>query len=587
MDSFKSTPRGLIGSELPKLDLSVLQQLQDPFHRFNMTARSQTFEERDALKESARNTYRPAISPAWLKHDREVLKFTAYFQEPVHENPKETYRIRCCSILFYLEDGTMMVSEPKIENSGIPQGTFVKRHRIPKPRGLGEGFYTYNDLRVGITISVYARNFRIIGCDEFTRYFYENSLGQVLDQNEEPPLDSFRAADVQDSQQFSPRNQAMLEIKEYNNIALGGNRRNEKLQQYLDNDRKVLRFQCYWDDASRYGARMYYTLHYYLADDTIEMLENLPRNAGRDPYPVFWRKSVLRKNPYVSPAPGMQEPEPIIYKPEDLIVGEVVAVIGRDIVLYDCDKFTRDFYRQYMGFEQESITIQGPQLVHSKLTHPPHNGFGSEEDSLASCLRLTPRPPRRDIKKLLVDADKVMRFEARMVNDRLEDDNRRFIVAIYLADNSVCVWELKQRNSGHSEGKFAVKSKKQNPATGTSFQPADFYIGAVLEVTACPFLLTGADEAALVYMEEHVDEFPYMNCDIILSKIERLVKYLETVDGMISIRDFPRLVEDRIKVQLVDHEVIALARMFGDYTSDPDRPIEAAIDPKQIVQAFR
>lgn len=27
--------------------------------------------------------------------------------------------------------------EPKIENSGIKQGTFVKRHRIPRPSSLG------------------------------------------------------------------------------------------------------------------------------------------------------------------------------------------------------------------------------------------------------------------------------------------------------------------------------------------------------------------------------------------------------------------------------------------------------------------
>ena len=27
----------------------------------------------------------------------------------------------------------LQISEPKVENSGIPQGVFIKRHRIPKP----------------------------------------------------------------------------------------------------------------------------------------------------------------------------------------------------------------------------------------------------------------------------------------------------------------------------------------------------------------------------------------------------------------------------------------------------------------------
>ena len=77
--------------------------------------------------------------------------------------------------------------------------------------------------------------------------------------------------------------------------------------------RQVLRFHCFWDDMTKYGTRMcpivtivtrscqkagnqkygisckpfgdhktlailrYYTLHYYLADDTAEILENMSR----------------------------------------------------------------------------------------------------------------------------------------------------------------------------------------------------------------------------------------------------------------------------------------------------------------------
>jgi len=41
---------------------------------------------------------------------------------------------------------------------------------------------------------------------------------------------------------------------------------------------------------------------------------------------------------------------------------------------------------------------------------PPYNGFGSEEDSLATCLSLRPKPTRRDFKKF-------------MEKDRLEETN--------------------------------------------------------------------------------------------------------------------------------------------------------------------
>lgn len=573
-------------SQMPKLDftMAVLDKLSDPFHRFDMSARATTFDEKQDMKLSARNSYRPAIQPAWLKHDRQVLRFNAYFQEPVHENPKETCRIRPCTILLHLEDGTIMVSEPKTENSGITQGTFVKRHRIPK-RNDPDSVYSYEDFRVGYTVSLYSRSFRIVSCDEFTRSFYYHVMGEVMEEDQEVPLDSFRADKLQDtSVMASDRSAALADLREYNKVALGGTRKNEKLRQYMENDRKVLRFHCYWDDATKYGTRMYYTLHYYLADDTIEILENLSRNAGRDPYPVFWKRSSLRKNPFVSPVPGMVEPAADIYKPEDLMVGEVMDVMGRAVLLYDCDDFTRDFFQKYMAFDQASIKIDHPKLVHVKLSYPPHSGFGSEEDSLASCMRLTPRPPPRDITKFMVEGDKVLRFEATMANGLAIDKIRRFVVAIAVADEHVSVWELKQRNSGHSEGKFASKSQKLNPATAKPFKLQDFYVGALIEVSACPFNLVAADEAALMYMEEHKSNFPVSNPLLVVSKLRDMREMLQQVNGLIRCMALKQTAQEQFGVELVDHELITLARAYGSYI---DLPLEKmSVDSRALIAAM-
>jgi hypothetical protein len=525
-----------------------------------------THDEREALRDSARNTYRPGIAPAWLKHDRQVLRFFAYFQEPVHENPKENFRVRHCVIYFYLEDGTMMVSEPKIENAGLPQGTFVKRHRIPVPANVGSGYYTYQDLKTCMTINIYSRAFRIVGCDDFTRDFYKKSFGVDLEHSEEAPMDSFRSSQMEGPDLLaSARSREINEGKEYNELALGGNRKNGKLQQYLENDRRVLRFKCYWDDPTRYGSRLYYILHYYLADDTVEMLESLARNSGRDPYPVFWRRSPLRKNPYQSPAPGMPEPEPDIYKPEDFLVGESVNVFGRDISLYDADTFTRDFYERYMGITQGAIEIVQPEPSHVTLSHPPHTGFGTEEDSLASCLHLTPRPPYRDINKLMSEADKCLRYAGKMVNGRAEDASRRFVIAIYPADDSVGVWELKQRNSGHAEGKFASKSRKKNSATGTWFCAQDFVIGSTVEINGTPFEVIGADEGTLKYMEaeENVHEFPMSNASRIAGKLAGLKEKLAGVET-ISTGELQQLAKTQLGWHITEHELLTLSRTCGE-----------------------
>ncbi len=59
----------------------------------------------------------------------QVLRFYAYFKEGVDDSPEENYRVRRCQILLYLEDGSLSVVEPKEDNSGLFQGTFLKRHR--------------------------------------------------------------------------------------------------------------------------------------------------------------------------------------------------------------------------------------------------------------------------------------------------------------------------------------------------------------------------------------------------------------------------------------------------------------------------
>lgn len=100
----------------------------------------------------------PPIPPKWLKHDRQTLKFDIYFQEHVVENRDENYRIRKLIMYYYLEDDSMYLTEPKVENSGIPQGIFLRRHKFEKPEG---GFYHWTDLDAGKEIKVYDRVYKI------------------------------------------------------------------------------------------------------------------------------------------------------------------------------------------------------------------------------------------------------------------------------------------------------------------------------------------------------------------------------------------------------------------------------------------
>ena len=145
------------------------------------------------------------------------------------------------------------------------------------------------------------------------------------------------------------------------------------------------------------------------------------------------------------------------------------------------------------------------------------------------------------------DSDKILRFEARMSSGSKDETHRRFVVAAYPADDHVAVWEQRQRNSGHAEGKFALKSRKQNSATGTWFTCSDFRVGEVVEINSTPFFLSNADEATWQFMEEYCQEFPSSDADLVASKLGKLREDLQR-GGMIPLDQLRQLAEEKLGI---------------------------------------
>ena len=90
----------------------------------------------------------------------------AYFEEAVPGCKLRAKRVRKCMLYYYLEDDCLQIFEPCEENSGLPQGLSVRRHRVPKPDG---SYYGMSDLQIGAIIDVYRKMIHIHDCDDFTR----------------------------------------------------------------------------------------------------------------------------------------------------------------------------------------------------------------------------------------------------------------------------------------------------------------------------------------------------------------------------------------------------------------------------------
>ena len=362
-----------------------------------------------------------------------------------------------------------------------------------------------------------------------------------------------------------------------------------------------------------------------LADDTIQINETHPESGGRYKAPTFLKRSRLPKendllvsipgslnektilNVIQTPGTGRRKKNHLItdnrdqsrrivqyFDASDFCIGEKVKICGKEIFLYDCDPFTRDYYKVKFDKEQMAkIEIDNNvKKIPEKLV-PPYTGIGSEEDSLTSWLggnSLEPKPPSRDFFKFQkLDRhgydSHILRFSARLLNDGEIDKNRKFVLAYYLADDQIQVFVLPEDGSGIKPGKFIEKGKMKRPKKDQSDDPAihsayynaqDLYVGAILEMNCHTFLITTADDYVFDFMEreEFREQFSHSNIRVLLNKIavklgvefkQMMARFMRddpSDAGHVPESVFRAVLDQFIGFDLSEHEIITLIRKY-------------------------
>jgi hypothetical protein len=424
--------------------------------------------------------------PNFIANDKKVLRFEGYFLEAVHESNLENFRVRKCSILYYLEDDTIQVIEPKVENSGLLQGNFVKRHKIPKPEFERDGhllYYTHADLNIGVEITIYSRTFHIKSADAFTRSFLE-AQGRSVAPDQKTPRDAYsedrkqRMSRETGQDMHAHYGKKQYPMKEFMEASLGKFARpSDHRKRFNDYDRHVLRWFAMWDDtATLYGTKHMYTIHFFLADNTIEIRESYERNSGCDPFPKLLNRARLLKQPSLegpfatalSKSNESSDDPSDYFGWEDMSVGATLNMYNRSILLLDADASTREWYADH-GIEiGPAMVLPDTRVKPTPFVPPPYNGIGSEQDSLASCYHLTPKPHPKTLEE--TDNKIVLRFCAYMDTSKPEDIHRRFILSVMACDWSMMIMEPPQRNSGIGGGKFLERGVMKDPATNEPFR---------------------------------------------------------------------------------------------------------------------
>lgn len=466
--------------------------------------------------------------------DAPTLRFLAYTRDVILESNRETTRIRKMGIVFHVQDGSIAIREAKQANSGMPQGQVLLRQQVPRSPTNVKDILGIDDFDIGATIVIYDRPYHIVDCDERTRQYLRNVLGRdVPDMSLPWPKDedtynnNLVIANTRHPKKAMPSN-LMDQKRVVEQLASGIISKHppdevRMAQQFLRNKiNEHLQFAAVWDDRkSISGDLRRCAIRYFLENDTVEIIEIRPDNAGREGgCKLLCRQRVAKTEADDLPLHAApQNTFGIILKdgylePLDFKLGEHLRIHKRNYFIHDADAFTRAYLKENFAVELPPAVDITEVLERGKVqlpvqVPPPHDGFGTEEDSFQNWKYLSLKPPPADFEKLENESGKVMTFAASLAPPVApEEAGRQFVINYYRATDEIEIIENNVRNSGVVGGKFLAKRrhlKRLPDGRQVPYAPADFNVGGTVTILQRTFVLDSIDRRS----KRLVDGIPY------------------------------------------------------------------------------
>jgi hypothetical protein len=190
--------------------------------------------------------------------------------------------------------------------------------------------------------------------------------------------------------------------------------------------------------------------------------------------------------------------ETIHYHWTDFSIGTIVNVYNRQLRIIDADEYSRSVY------EEIDCPLGPAEVIEEALVQqvvrqiPAPTGFGSDEDSLRSCIGSL-RLGAPAIK--VFGENKSFCFKAKLLNGTLDDVDRDFVVTYYFLDGTVSVIEPPKRNSGFLGGTFLSRRKMKTP-DGVEVNDSHMYVGARVPLAHTMFELIESDSHTYQMMED-------------------------------------------------------------------------------------
>jgi hypothetical protein len=307
------------------------------------------------------------------------------------------------------------------------------------------------------------------------------------------PVDSFAVSKVPILPKKDP------EMLQYMEKKLGGGKVLSQ-KQFLDHDRKVLRFYCQEEERDRP-----FIITYFQADDTVEVLEVHVQNDGYDSFNKLLRRQRLTPNWEVK-QPGHAYIGDNYLTCDEIHPDQRVNICGHHLTIIGSDEYTHNYmigtYGLNFNVGKHPCPAAREPVTQTIPTHTPL--MGGEQDSLGYTKRLVPQAPKQDEFKFLDNDKKILRWTAKFNTRIPEDLDRRFIISFYLSDDSLSIYEPEQKNSGIIPGKFLERKKYKSDQVSHEFiTPTIISNGNDVTINGHKFHILGCDDYTQWYLNNY------------------------------------------------------------------------------------
>eukprot|EP00756_Hemistasia_phaeocysticola_P013028 Hpha_TRINITY_DN15245_c1_g2::TRINITY_DN15245_c1_g2_i1::g.68489::m.68489 len=544
-----------------------------------------------------------------------VLRFFGYWTEIPVQSTVETNRVRKVTLCFYPEDETVMLSEPRAANSGIQGGTLLKRRKVPMHRDIrakkpeDSENLSIDDLTVGGDVQIHGKKIHLCDCDQFTRKWYAE-MGVEMPPGEPTPDDQYfteyraKRIDAKRPQRTYEDFDLRMSFEQQSKGRVVKHYPNEiqRVRKFLQDGGKVCRFWAFWnDEKSPHGDLRKYEVRYFIEDDSVEIVERLPPNSGREQSRAFCRRARLPREEtqqrkgleltfaarmngitHSAPSDGKTESD-CFYVLGDMKIGSKIKAYGRELEIFSADAWTRE-YLQGLGMPlEEERPYPGNKTKEPTVIIPAkHNGYGTEEDSLGNCHSLVLKAPKQDLKRWQKHADDVQRFKLKL-HDPVDanDIHRRFVLTFFMSDDTLTINEASIRNSGFLAGRFLKRQRvKKFKAEGSAswLSGNDFVPGAVVNISGHVFEVIEMDKRTETLKDtslqvprevtpERVAELGHQLRRALLTKhmthTEAFRHYDRDRDGLIGLHEFKTMLSSLHMDHVQEPEVVAIMQQWN------------------------